>query len=134
MLADLSDSIILFCIAAFDRIMASLRAEVAKLQEDELFEQILLRGSKAALEAQPVTNDIDALMRSMMGPSLNISGPHMGKTDGVPKTGHEIVNGPWNNFGEPASRERRESLLAADSFLSGTTAGKRSRNGTSRKL
>lgn len=62
----------LILIALFEGIMTSLRAEVAQLQENELFEQILLRGSKAALETQPSTNDIDVLMRSMMGPAMNL--------------------------------------------------------------
>ena len=57
----------------FERIMTSLRNEVAKLQDDELFDEILRRGSKAALETQPTTNDIDVLMRSMMGPAMNIN-------------------------------------------------------------
>ncbi|KAF8962975.1 hypothetical protein BDZ97DRAFT_1662211 [Flammula alnicola] len=123
-----------------DRVMASLRAEVDQLRENELFEQILLRGSKAALEVQPVTNDIDTLMRSMMGPSMNISsGPHMGKNT-VPAESSQtatteagISNGPWNNFGHPSEFERRTyTLPSRDNMLSGTTVGKRSRNGTSR--
>lgn len=124
--------------------MASLRAEVAQLRENELFEQILLRGSKAALDVQPVTNDIDALMRSMMGPGMNInSGPHMGKSSppaepldrvaAAETTGSGVTNGPWNNWGQPSEAERMYSMLSSDPMLSGTTVGKRSRNGTARK-
>ncbi|KDR72675.1 hypothetical protein GALMADRAFT_228948 [Galerina marginata CBS 339.88] len=54
----------------FERVMTTLHAEVANLHENEVFEQILRRGSKAALETQPSTNNIDALMRSMMGQGL----------------------------------------------------------------
>lgn len=129
-------------IVMYERVMASLRAEVAQLRENELFEQILRRGSKAALDVQPVTGDIDALMRSMMGPSMDLNkGPQMGivptptepSRAPPPTTGPGITNGPWNNFGEPSEAERRYSTLSAENILSGTTAGKRSRNGTSRK-
>ena len=76
---------ILYASDIFERIMTSLRNEVAKLQDDELFDEILRRGSKAALETQPTTNDIDALMRSMMGPAMNL-GP--GSNSGSGSGGH----------------------------------------------
>ncbi|KAF8174250.1 hypothetical protein BJ912DRAFT_62267 [Pholiota molesta] len=127
-----------------ERVMASLRAEVAQLREDALFEQILLRRSQAALDVRPVTRDIDALMRSMMGPGMQITaGPHMGKSAPPPPplgenggTGAEgagVTDGPWNHWGQPAEAERRYSMLSGDPMLSGTTVGKRSRNGTARK-
>ena len=50
----------------YDQVMGNLRQAVAQLEENELFEQTLRRGSQAALQIQPSTNDIDALMRSMM--------------------------------------------------------------------
>jgi len=50
----------------YDHVMGNLRQAVAQLEENELFEQTLRRGSQAALQIQPSTNDIDALMRSMM--------------------------------------------------------------------
>ncbi len=130
-------------VVMYERVMASLRAEVAQLRENELFEQILRRGSKAALDVQPMTGDIDALMRSMMGSGMDLNkGPQMGKVPvksepsrgPPPTTGPGITNGPWNNFGEPSEAERRYSTLSTENILSGTTAGKRSRNGTSRKL
>jgi len=50
----------------YDHVMGNLRQAVAQLEENELFEQTLRRGSQAALQIQPSTNDIDILMRSMM--------------------------------------------------------------------
>ncbi|KAF9483588.1 hypothetical protein BDN70DRAFT_911179 [Pholiota conissans] len=122
-------------------VMVSLREEVAQLRENELFEQILLRGSKAALDVQPTTNDIDLLMKSMMGPGLKLtSGPHMGKSEPPPDPSNpaatsapSIADGPWNNWGQPSEAERRYSLLSTEHMHSGTTVGKRSRNGTARK-
>jgi len=50
----------------YEHVMGNLRQAVAQLEENELFEQTLRRGSQAALQIQPSTNDIDTLMRSMM--------------------------------------------------------------------
>jgi hypothetical protein len=47
--------------------MRNLRQKVHELEEDELFERTLLRGSQAGLEPQPSSGDIDVIMRSMMG-------------------------------------------------------------------
>ncbi|KDR83102.1 hypothetical protein GALMADRAFT_221072 [Galerina marginata CBS 339.88] len=136
----------------FDRIMTSLRAEVAQLQENELFEQIILRGSKAALETQPSTNDIDALMRSMMGPSMNIGTStkpqayaHLGRANsvGLAQPQPQAPPGAFN-FGNGNTRKGsfQSSVLPTQpqspsedrNMLSGTTiGGKRSRNGTSRQ-
>jgi hypothetical protein len=56
----------LFHTVLYDHVMGNLRQAVAQLEENELFEQTLRRGSQAALQIQPSTNDIDTLMRSMM--------------------------------------------------------------------
>ncbi|KAF5318191.1 hypothetical protein D9619_012152 [Psilocybe cf. subviscida] len=125
----------------YTQAMHNLRLEVAKLREDEIFDQILLRGSRAALEVQPSTDDIDELMRSMMGTGLTTgTGPHLGKVAAPPPpakaiatTGPGITNGPWNNFGQPPESERRD--LSMDNMLSGTTVGKRSsRKSSSRRV
>jgi hypothetical protein len=88
----------------------------------------------AAIEELGESNDIDALMRSMMGPSMNINVGNNGRKPGVTTTDTPaMTNGPWNNFGQPSESERRAKLLPTnDVTLSGTTVGKRSRNGTSR--
>ncbi|TCD70169.1 hypothetical protein EIP91_004639 [Steccherinum ochraceum] len=51
----------------FLQVMQNLRAQVKKLQEDEIFERTLYHGFNAPEEQQPTSNDIDAIMRSMMG-------------------------------------------------------------------
>jgi len=68
-------------------IMQSLRLRVQQLEENELFEQTLLRGSQAALEQQPVSNNISTLMRGMM----SITNGSKNDTNGA-----NISNGPWN--------------------------------------
>ena len=100
--------------------MGNLRQAVAQLEENELFEQTIRRGSQAALQIQPSTNDIDTLMRSMM---VNTT-----------SAGSRITNGPWNNFGKPAAVDRRDAIVASgDNMVSESTVGKRNRNGTSAK-
>jgi hypothetical protein len=111
----------------YDHILTLLRSEVRQLEEDELFEQMLLRGSQAGLERQPVTTDIDALLRSMMiTPQNNAIGSQ-------PSRHHSdnIASGPWSVNGYESQHERGagETILT-----SGIKAGKRSRNGSSRNL
>lgn len=118
-----------------DRVMASLRSAVTNIKEQFIYDQILERGSMAAIEELGESNDIDALMRSMMGPSMNINAGNSGHRPGVTTNTSTMTNGPWNNFGQPSESERRAKLLPTnDVTLSGTTVGKRSRNGTSRNL
>lgn len=50
----------------YESILASLRAQIRNLEENELVDRTLLRGSCAALEELPSSNDIDVLMKSMM--------------------------------------------------------------------
>ncbi|EIN12970.1 hypothetical protein PUNSTDRAFT_131200 [Punctularia strigosozonata HHB-11173 SS5] len=51
----------------FEHVMNNLRRQVRLLEENELFERTLSRPSQVAQTPLPSTNDIDALMRSMMG-------------------------------------------------------------------
>lgn len=60
--------------ALFESILASLRAEVARLQDEEVFEHAARRGSTIGLQVQPPTTDIDKIMRSMMG-GLSLQNP-----------------------------------------------------------
>lgn len=62
----LNDILSFSIVVLYDHVMGNLRQAVAQLEENELFEQTLRRGSQAALQIQPSTNDIDTLMRSMM--------------------------------------------------------------------
>lgn len=87
-----------------EQILRSLRYQVHLLEDDELFEQTLLRGSQAALSAQPESGDIDALMRSMMATNsaplplvtpINHAREH-GASHGRATTG-TVTAGPWNH-------------------------------------
>lgn len=53
----------------FEHVMANLRKEVRKLEEDELFERAMQQGSQVGREEQPSSNDIDVIMRSIMQPN-----------------------------------------------------------------
>ena len=106
--------------------MACLRNEVRQLEENEMFERTLLRGSQVALEELPSTADIDALMRSMMvapQSKLNTVMPYVRQQG--------ITSGPWSvNGNDPRHvKEGGETILT-----SGIKVGKRSRNGSSRNL
>ena len=134
-------------------VMANLRQEVSKLQEDELFDQILLRGSRAALQPQSTTSDIDTILKSMMAPSFAISERQdrpirqhtrvVSSQHPVPrKPPALVVPGPWNHFGKsesatpiavpfPTTKNGDDNGLSISS--QGAQVGaKRSRNGTSR--
>ena len=50
------------------KVMDNLRNAVKKLQEEELYEQIMLRGTQITDVQQPSSNNIDAIMQSIMGP------------------------------------------------------------------
>lgn len=53
--------------------MHNLRIQVERLQDDALFEQTVLRGSLLPEGPQPSSNDIDAILQSMMGTTLGSS-------------------------------------------------------------
>ncbi|KIK69801.1 hypothetical protein GYMLUDRAFT_187177 [Collybiopsis luxurians FD-317 M1] len=98
---------------SYERILQNLRQRVQQLHENVIFEQTLLQGSKAALETPVYARDIDAIMRSMMGPSSSSSSvsvpafPNATSTPFTqqtqPSTYHssaadgDTTNGPWNN-------------------------------------
>jgi hypothetical protein len=102
-----------------------MRSKIRQLEENELFEQMLLRGSQAGLERQPTTTDIDVLMRSMMvsPPSTTAIAP--------PPNATGVTKGPWSVNGYESRYERGTGTA---NLTSGIKAGKRSRNGSSRKL
>lgn len=50
-----------------------LRKAVQRLQDDEIFEQRILRGSLVTEQEQPYSGDIDSIMRSMMNLTSNTS-------------------------------------------------------------
>ncbi|KAF9464111.1 hypothetical protein BDZ94DRAFT_1308132 [Collybia nuda] len=110
----------------FNKILVSLRREVQELEDNELFEQALLRGSQVALEQQPSTGDIDALMRSMMVAPLMIKQIHQRPTW---SNDSENINKPWLSNGNGSQYDQSTDVSFPNS---GVKAGKRSRNGSSR--
>ncbi|KAJ6611429.1 hypothetical protein B0H10DRAFT_2437517 [Mycena sp. CBHHK59/15] len=95
-----------------ERIMRNLRALVEEVEENELFEQTMLRGSQAGLEEQIIPKDIDTILLSMMG-----------STPAAAATGNTTVtNGPWNQ-----SVYRYEGGGGAASIYVGGSAGKRTK-------
>ncbi|KZT64282.1 hypothetical protein DAEQUDRAFT_634621, partial [Daedalea quercina L-15889] len=58
--------------AMFEVVMKKLRDRVKQLEDDELFEQMLLRGTQVGLE-QPSSDDVDGIMRSLMNTSVDAS-------------------------------------------------------------
>jgi len=52
----------------FPVIMQKLRTEIKKLQDNELFEQVILKGSQVGQDSLIPTGDIDAIVQSMMEP------------------------------------------------------------------
>ena len=48
--------------------MANLRARVRELEEEELFEQTMLRGPRVTEEHPPSSDNLDVIMRSLMLP------------------------------------------------------------------
>ena len=111
--------------------MACLRNEVRQLEENELFERTLLRGSQVALEELPSTADIDALMRSMMvAPQSNTVMPYVRQqADRNNPTG--VTSGPWSVNGHDPWHVKEVGKIIV---TSGIKAGKRRRNGSSRNL
>jgi len=78
-----------------EKIIKNLRTEIRKLEEDELFEQTILRGSQVGLETRPSTNDIDVLMKSMMNLDMSLSEGSTGKIVGRVMD-ETLLDGPWN--------------------------------------
>ncbi|KAJ2926307.1 hypothetical protein H1R20_g10787, partial [Candolleomyces eurysporus] len=124
--------------ALFERILANLRAEMKRLDEEEIYERAMMKGSQIGLEYQAPTTDIDRIMRSMMSPGFTLtpsSSQHQAGLSGVPTTPTKtsptplprstapIANGPWNNYGKkPDSLRKILPPSVAGSGLSQLTA------------
>jgi hypothetical protein len=52
----------------FEKVMASLRKEVRKLEEEELFERTLRPDAPCIGEQTAPSGDVDSIMASLMGP------------------------------------------------------------------
>jgi hypothetical protein len=97
------------------------------LEENEVFEQTLLRGSQVSLEQQPSTADIDTLMRSMMAtPKNNAIVPESWQSSDSYPIG--VMNRPLSVNGSEPQYDKGAGEI------SGIKASKRSRNGSYRNL
>lgn len=63
-------------------IMQNLRVQMRKLQENELFEQAILKGSQVGQDNLTPTGDIDTIMQSMLEPDRP-SGPKPNAGDNI---------------------------------------------------
>ena len=61
-------------VVMFEVVMKRLRDRVKQLEDDELFEQMFLRGTQVGLE-QPSSDDVDGIMRSLMSTSVEAPSP-----------------------------------------------------------
>ncbi|KAG6848666.1 hypothetical protein H0H93_015037 [Arthromyces matolae] len=108
----------------FRSVYSRLSAAVRDLEDNEIFEETLLRGSQAAQEILPTTDDIDVLMRSMMvtpQPAVIITAEPKPTR---PQAGSLAADGLWGINGQQE--------LQVDNHDGGIVPGKRSRNGTRR--
>lgn len=119
-----------FFTAMCDAILHNLRLHIKKLEENEIFERTLLRGSQAALEPQPTTTDVDLLMKGMMGPAMSLDSRYQyrKKAGMMAPSSQAVTNGPWNNYGVATPN----ATANGNDGVSGTTVGKRSRGDRSR--
>jgi len=63
-------------------IMQKLRTQIKKLQDNELFEQAILKGSQVGQDNLTPTGDIDTIMQSMLEPD-HPSGPKPNAGDNI---------------------------------------------------
>ena len=110
-------------IELFKQVVDSLRDAVHALEENELFEPTLLRGSQIALEQQPGVADIDALMRSMMVAPL-VPPPNVPVSSFI--SGAQPLS--QNDFGIHGPINGHQPQC--EGFSPDLASGKRSRNGT----
>ncbi|PCH40292.1 hypothetical protein WOLCODRAFT_143017 [Wolfiporia cocos MD-104 SS10] len=77
-------------------VMRHLRERVKQLEEDELFEQTMLRGTQIGQEQLPTSDDVDVIMKSLMemGPSLSKTTATQMQTSTDPQP--ETAATPWN--------------------------------------
>ncbi|KAH7906715.1 hypothetical protein BJ138DRAFT_1071351 [Hygrophoropsis aurantiaca] len=73
-----------------EEILKGFRQQVQQLEEDEMFQQTIMRGSQIGLEPRPSSSNIDSLMRSMMDTTI-------GK---VSAQKQNISDGPWNKVSQ----------------------------------
>lgn len=67
----------------FDEILRGFRQRVQALEEDEIFQQTLLKGSQVGKEPLPSADTIDTLIQDMMSSSVSYET-------------RRVSDGPWN--------------------------------------
>lgn len=93
--------------------MANLRSEVKKLEEDEVFERTVFRDSRFTNTEQPSSNDIDAILKSMMGNLPQPSTSHLSTRSMSPPTQPETNgHGQGRIFGDTPSESEVEAQLS----------------------
>lgn len=58
-----------------------LEKRVQELEENELVENIMMRGSRVQMDTPTSSNNVDEIMRGMMGSTLSETFPDLQKTD-----------------------------------------------------
>ena len=94
----------------YEHVMGNLRRQIRLLEENELFERTLLQQSQVAQSPLPSTNDLDALMRSMMGYS-NTSPPPQQQAARAKKAAAVKSKSRERMARPPAERSRTEPQL-----------------------
>lgn len=113
------------------RVMHNLRAQVAKLEDDELFERTMLRGTLITEQQLPSSNNIDLIMQSIMGPPLTSQSTTIeAPTSSV--TPMSIAPAKLAPYMPSANLLNENFLTDRDSEASGTTAGKRQTRSTTK--
>jgi len=110
----------------YEKVLRSLRQQVQNLEQNELFEQTLLRGSQVHQEEHPVPKDIDVLMRDMMRV------PTQANTSTATADSNVTVSrGPWN---QTEYRYEGGGRMDLSAYSNTQSAGKRSKpRGRSRR-
>ena len=74
--------------------MLALRRQVREIEENDMLDQTVLRGSQAGLIQPPSTNDIDQLLRSMMGTNVQATSSFARPAPGG-QPSESVAPGPW---------------------------------------
>lgn len=89
--------------------MTAMRYRVHLLEENEMFEQTLLRGSRVGQDVQPSSSDIDVLMRGLMVV------PALSSQATIPS------DGPWNRLQNASFLQKHDSTIGPGKNASSST-------------
>lgn len=97
------------------------------LEQDEIIESTMARTARMAAETQPSSNDIDAIMQSMMGPPPSSNLTSTSHTQGTTLTAMDVDDGPGPFDFNFARRSEEETTAMMEVGKEGMDSG---RNGT----